>query len=164
MSTTCLPKKISLRTSIVAMCVAVLVTIVGLQVCLSIYESKMDGDTPEICRLYLEQNAFVHDHFGKLHEERFIRDESATFIQDPTSSTLGLYTFKLSGSKATGVLKMIWVREVRSGALTVSAIKITDECPLSKPGTDYGPKQAKPRLSRLPSGPLAVVFNLRYCQ
>jgi hypothetical protein len=158
MSFAWLHKKISLRASIVAICVAVLVTILFLQVGLSIYESKIDGDTPEICRLYLEQNAFVRDHFGQLHEERFVKGESASFIQDLNSGTLGLYTFKVSGTKATGILKMIWAREVGSGALTVSAINITDERPLSHPGDDHGPKEAEPRLSGLPSGLLAIVF------
>ncbi len=108
MSFAWLHKKISLRASIVAICVALLVTILFLQVGLSIYESKIDGDTPEICRLYLEQNAFVRDHFGQLHEERFV---------------------------------------------------ITDERLLSHPGNDPGPKEAEPRLSGLPSGPLAIVFQ-----
>jgi hypothetical protein len=158
MSFAWLHKKISLRASIVAMCVAVLVTILFLQVGLSVYQSKIDGDTPEICRLYLEQNAFVHDHFGKLHEERFVKGESVSFIQDLNSGTVGLYTFKVSGTKATGFLKMIWVREVGSGALTVTTINITDERPLSHPVNDQSSKEVEPRLSGLPNGPLAILF------
>ena len=157
MSFAWLHKKISLRVSIVAICVTVLATIICLQLCLFIYESKINGDTPEICRLYLEQNAFVHDHFGELQEERFIKGESAAFIQEPNLGTLGLYTFKVTGTKAKGVLKMIWARELGNGALTVSAINITDEHPLSHPVTDHGTKEAEPRLSGLPTGPLATI-------
>jgi hypothetical protein len=98
----CVHKKISLSASIVAICAAVLVTIGCLQVGLSIYRSKIDGDTPEICRLYLEQNAFVHDHFGRLHEESFIRDESATFTQDPPSGTKVFIPSRLQGPRAPG--------------------------------------------------------------
>ena len=68
MSFAWLHKKISHRASIVAICVAVLVTIACLQVSLSIYESKMDGDTPEICRLYLEQKAEIDDAMGRQAE------------------------------------------------------------------------------------------------
>src|SRR5271166_2168746 len=157
MSFAWLHKKISLRASIVAICVTVLATIICLKLCLFIYESKINGDTPEICQLYLEQNAFVHDHFGELQKERFLKDESAAFIQEPNLGTLGLYTFEVTGTKAKGLLKMIWARELRSGALTVSAINITDEHPLAHPVTDQGPKEAEPRLSGLPTGPLAII-------
>ena len=158
MSFAWLHQKISLRASIVAICVTVVVTIICLQVCLSIYESKINGDTPEICQLYLEQNAFVHDHFGELQEERFLKGESVADIHDPNLGTVGLYTFKVSGTKANGILKMIWVRELGNGDLTVSAISITDERPLSHAVTDQCPKDAEPRLSSLPPGPLAIIF------
>ena len=157
MSFAWLHKKISLKASIVAICVTVLVIIICLQVCLSIYESKINGDTPEICRLYLEQNGFVHDHFGELQEERFLKDESVAFIQEPNLGTLGLYAFKIIGTKEKGILNMIWARELGNGALTVSAMDITDEHPLSHPVTDQGPKEAEPRLSGLPTGPLAII-------
>ena len=158
MSSPWVHKKISLRFSIVAICVAVVVTIACLQTGLSFYESKINGDTPAICRLYLEQSAFVHDHFGALQEELFVKDESATIIQDQGSGTIGLYTFKVSGTKAKGTLKMVWAREVGNGALTVTAISITDEHPLSHPLTDHRPKEAAPQLSGLPNGPLAIVL------
>ena len=147
-------KKISLKASIVSICVSVLVPVICLQISLSIQRSKMDGDTPEICRLYLEQSAFVHDHFGRLHEERFIQDESATFAKNPTSDTLGLYTFKVTGTKATGILKMVWTREMGSGALTVSAIEITNERPLAKPVSDHQPQEEEPPISSLADGML----------
>ena len=140
-----LHKKISRKASIVAICVAVAVTIVCLQVCLFIYSSRINGDTPEICQLYLEQNDIVHDHFGQLQEERFLKDESVTLVQDPNAGTVGLYTFRISGTKAKGTLKMIWAREVGNGALTVNAINITDELPLSHPLSD--PVRKKSRLS-----------------
>ena len=59
-----LHEKISLKTSIVAICASGCVPLSGLQVSLSLGEPSKDGDTPKICRLYLEQNSFVHDHFG----------------------------------------------------------------------------------------------------
>jgi hypothetical protein len=158
MSSPWVHKKISLRFSIVAICVAVVVTIACLQTGLSFYESKINGDTPAICRLYLEQSALVHDHFGAVQEELFVKDESATIIQDQGSGTIGLYTFKVSGTKAKGTLKMVWAREVGNGALTVTAISITDEHPLSHPLTDHRPKEAAPQLSGLPNGPLAIVL------
>ncbi len=102
-----LHKKISRGASIIAICVAVAVTIVCLEVCLAIYSSKINGDTPEICQLYLEQNDIVHDHFGELQEERFLKDESVTLVQDPNAGTVGLYTFRISGTKAKGTLKMV---------------------------------------------------------
>ncbi len=152
-----LHKKISRKASIVAICVAVAVTIVCLQVCLFIYSSRINGDTPEICQLYLEQNDIVHDHFGELQEERFLKDESVTLVQDPNAGTVGLYTFRISGTKAKGTLKMMWAREVGNGALTVNAINITDELPLCQPLRQPGPKEVAPQLSGLPGGPLAIV-------
>jgi len=152
-----LHKKISPRASIVAICVAVAVTIVCLEVCLVMYSSKINGNTPEICQLYLEQNDLVHDHFGKLQEERFLKDESVTLVQDPNAGTVGLYTFRISGTKAKGTLKMIWAREVGNGALTVNAINIIDELPLSHPLSEPGPKEIAPQPSGLPGGPLAIV-------
>ena len=121
-----LHQKISLRASIVAIGVALAVTIVCLQICLSIYENKINGDTPAICRLYLEQNPMVHEHFGALQEELFLKGESAVLVDDPNSGKEGLYTFRVTGSIAKGTLKMIWAREAGDGALTVTAISITD--------------------------------------
>jgi hypothetical protein len=152
-----LHKRISPAASIVAICVAVAVTIVCLEVCLVMYSSKINGNTPEICQLYLEQNDLVHDHFGKLQEERFLKDESVTLVQDPNAGTVGLYTFRISGTKAKGTLKMIWAREVGNGALTVNAINIIDELPLSHPLSEPGPKEIAPQPSGLPGGPLAIV-------
>jgi hypothetical protein len=151
-------RKISLKASIVAICAAVAVTIVCLEVCLSIYESKINGDTPAICRLYLEQNSMVHDHFGKLREERFLKDESAVLVNDPNSGTEGLYTFGVTGTIAKGTLKMVWARDAGDGALTVTAIRITDESPLSHPLTDQNPENVAPQVPGLPSGPIATAF------
>jgi hypothetical protein len=139
-----LHQKVSLRASIAAICVAVAITIVCLQVCLSIYEYKINGDTPAICRLYLEQNPMVHDHFGELQEALFLKDESAVLVDDPNLGTQGLYTFRVIGSTAKGTLKMVWAREVGDGALTVTAISITDESPLSHPRTGPDPKEPEP--------------------
>ncbi len=153
-----LHKKISLRASIAAICVAVAITIVCLQICLSIYEYKLNGDTPAICRLYLEQNPMVHDHFGELQEELFLKDESAVLINDPISGTQGLYTFRVTGTTAKGTLIMVWAREAGDGALTVTAISVTHESPLSHPLTGQDPKEGAPQVSGLPSGPIATAF------
>jgi hypothetical protein len=158
MSVPWLHKKISLRASIAAICVAVTMTFVCLRVCLSIYESEINGDTPAICRLYLEQNPMVHDHFGVLQEEVFLKDESAVLVKDPHSGTQGLYTFRVTGTLAKGSLKMVWAREVGDGALTVSAISITDECPLLHPRVSHDPKEVAPQVSGLPSGPIAIAL------
>jgi hypothetical protein len=152
-----LHKKISLKASIVAICASVVLTVTGLQVGFSLGESSKDGDTPEICRLYLEQSAFVHDHFGKLREESFVKDKSMATIQPPNPETVGLYTFKVSGTKAKGTLEMLWAREVGNGALTVTAIRITEESSYSQPLTSHGLKEAAPEHSGLPDGPLATV-------
>jgi hypothetical protein len=155
-----LHQKISLRASAAAICIAVAITIVCLQVCLSVYESKINGDTPAICRLYLQQNPMVHDHFGKLQEELFLKDESAVLINDPNSGTQGLYTFRVTGTIAKGTLNMVWAREVGDGALTVTAISIIDERPLSHPlpGHHLHLKEVAPQVSGLPSGPIAIAF------
>jgi hypothetical protein len=158
MSFPLLHQKISLRASIAAIGGAVVVTIVCLQVCLAIYESRINGDTPAICRLYLEQNPMVHDHFGELQEELFLKDESAVFVNDPNSGTQGLYTFSVTGTVAKGTLKMVWARETGDGALTVSAISITDQFPLSHPLTGRDPKEVAPELSGYPTGPIAIAF------
>jgi hypothetical protein len=151
-------RKISVKTSVAAICVSVAAIIVCLEVCLSIYESKINGDTPAICRLYLEQNSMVHDHFGKLREERFLENESAIFINDPKLGTEGLYTFGVTGTIAKGILKMVWAREKGDGALTVTAIRITDEIPLSHPLTGHDPEDVAPQVSGFPSGPIATAF------
>jgi hypothetical protein len=153
-----LHKKISLRVSIAAICLAVAITFVCLELCLSIYESRINGDTPAICRLYLEQNPMVRDHFGELQEELFLKDESAVIVNDPNSGTQGLYTFRVTGTLAKGTLKMVWAREVGDGALTVTAISITGERPFSHPAAGHDPKEVAPQVSGLPSGPIATAF------
>jgi hypothetical protein len=158
MSFAWLHKKISLRTSIVSICAAVVITLIYLQVCLSLSVSENDGDAPEICRLYLDQSGFVHDHFGRLQEALFVKDKSVAVIQKPNPETVGLYTFRVSGTKAKGTLQMLWTREVGNGALTVNAINITEEHPFSHPLTDQGPKEVTPLYSGLPEGPLAMVW------
>jgi hypothetical protein len=153
-----LHQKISLRASIVVIGVAIAVTIVCLQICLFIYDYKIDGDTPAICRLYLEQNPMVHEHFGELQEELFLKDQSAVLVDDANSGKQGLYTFRVTGSIAKGTLKMIWAREVGDGALTVTAIRITDERPLLHPRIGPDPQEAVPQVSDLPRGPIAIAF------
>jgi hypothetical protein len=158
MSFAWLHNKVSLRASIVAICASVVLTVICLQVGLSLGEPNKDGDTPEICRLYLEQNGFVHDHFGRLREARFVKDKSVATIQPPNPGTVGLYTFKISGTKAKGTLEMLWAREVENGALTVNAIHITEESPYSQPVSSQGPREAAPHAGR-PGGPLAIMFS-----
>ena len=73
MSFAWLHKKISLKASTVAICGSVVFTIICLQVVLSLGESSKDGDTPEICRLYLEQNGFVHGVIAGARHNRICR-------------------------------------------------------------------------------------------
>jgi len=154
-----LHKKISLKASIVAICVSVVLTVISLQVGLSLGEPSKDGDTPEICRLFLEQSGFVRDHFGRLREESFVKNKSMATIQPPNPETVGLYTFKVSGTKAKGTLEMLWAREVENGALTVTAIRITEESPYSQPLTSHRLKETVPEYSGLPDGPLATALG-----
>ncbi len=154
-----LHKKVSRRTSIVAICASVVLTVISLEVGLSLGEQSKDGDTPEICRLYLEQSGFVHDHFGKLREASFVKEKSMATIQPPNPETVGLYTFKVSGTKAKGTLEMLWAREVKNGALTVTAIRITEESLYSQPLTGHDLKRATPQYSGLPEGPLGTVLR-----
>jgi hypothetical protein len=158
MSLPSLHKKISLRASIAAICAAVAISIVFLQFCLALYESKINGDTPAICRLCLEQNSMVHDHFGELREELFLKDESTVFVNDPNSGTQGLYTFRVTGTIAKGTLEMVWAREVGDGALTVNMISITNEYPFSHPLTGREQKEVAPQDSGLPTGATAMAF------
>jgi hypothetical protein len=153
-----LHQKVSVRATIVAICAALAITIVSLQVFLSVYEFKINGDTPAICRLYLEQNPMVHDHFGELQEELFLKEESAVLINDPNSGTQGLYTFRVTGTKAKGTLSMVWAREEGDGALTVTAIRITDERPLARPVAGHDLKEVAPQASGFPGGPIAIAF------
>jgi hypothetical protein len=53
---------------------------------------------------------------------------------------------------------MVWARKVGDGALTVTAISITDERPLPHPSTVADPQEVVPQVSDLPSGPIAVAF------
>jgi hypothetical protein len=53
---------------------------------------------------------------------------------------------------------MVWAREVGDGALTVTAISITDERPLPHPRTGADPQEVVPQVSELPSGPIAIAF------
>ena len=159
MSFAWLHKKISLKASILAICASVVFTIISLQVLLSLGQPGKDGDTPEICQIYLEQNGFVHDHFGKLREESFVKNKSIATIQPPNPETVGIYTFKVLGTKAKGTLELLWTREVGNGALTVTAIRITEESPYSQPLTSHGPKEAAPKYSGRPDGPLAIVLG-----
>jgi hypothetical protein len=100
----------------------------------------------------------VHEHFGELEEELFLKDQSAVLVDDPNSGKQGLYTFRVTGSIAKGTLKMIWAREVGDGALTVTAIRITDERPLLHPRIGPDPQEAVPQVSDLPRGPIAIAF------
>jgi hypothetical protein len=52
----------------------------------------------------------------------------------------------------------VWAREVGDGALTVTAISITDECPVPHPRTGPDPIEVAPEVSGLPPGPIAIAF------
>lgn len=74
-------------------------------------QASVDGDTPETCRIYLEQNAFVIEHFGQLRQKRFQPDQSCAYADDERDgATGGVYTYSVAGTHAQGVIKLVWTR------------------------------------------------------
>ncbi len=85
---------------------------------------KVDRDTPAICRIYLEQDAFTLGHFGHLRAEEFQSDESVSF-EETAGVTRGVYTYLVTGTRAKGKVRMAWVREAgEGGSLQVDAIEV----------------------------------------
>ena len=94
-------------------------------------QSRLHGDTPDVCRVLLEQNAFMITNFGHLREERFQPDESCAFRdQEHHGCTQGVYTYTVFGSRAEGVIKAAWIREPgTNGSLYVIYLQILERRP-----------------------------------
>lgn len=95
-------------------------------------QARLHGDTPEVCRVSLEQNAFVIKNFGHLREERFQAGESCAFRdQRHHGCTQGVYTYVVYGSQAEGVIKAAWIREPgANGSLYVIYLQILGRRPV----------------------------------
>lgn len=94
-------------------------------------QASVQGDTPEICGISLEQNPFMIKNFGHLREERFQPGESCAF-PDPKhrGCTEGLYTYAVYGSQAEGVIKAVWIREPgANGSLYIISLQIVGRRP-----------------------------------
>ena len=94
-------------------------------------QARLHGDTPDVCRIVLEQNAFMIKNFGRLREERFQAAESCAFRdQERHGYTQGVYTYAVSGSRAEGVVKAAWIREPgANGSLYVLYLQILGRRP-----------------------------------
>lgn len=121
-------------------------------------QGNLHGDTPEICRISLEQNPFVIKNFGHLREERFRAGESCAFA-DPKyhGCTEGIYTYAVSGSRAEGVIKAVWMREPgANGSLYIISLQIVGRRPATMvPSSPVTPveRRAKPDFPRTPEDP-----------
>lgn len=90
---------------------------------------SVERDTPQVCQVYLEQNAFVLQHFGRLRHERFKANESCAFVDGELGGcTQGVYTYAIIGSRAEGVVQLAWIREPGSkGSLLVPYLQIMEQ-------------------------------------
>ena len=89
-------------------------------------QARLHGDTPDVCRVVLEQNAFMIKNFGHLREERFQAGESCVFEeQKHRGCTEGVYTYAVYGSRAEGIIKAAWMREPgANGSLYIISLQI----------------------------------------
>jgi hypothetical protein len=121
-------------------------------------QARLHGDTPEVCRVILEQNPFVIKHFGHLHEERFQAGESCIFPdQNHRGCTEGVYTYAVYGSRAEGVIKAAWIREPgANGSLYLISLQILGRRPVgivpSRPVTPVE-RRRRPDSPRVAVGP-----------
>ena len=111
-------------------------------------QARLEGDTPEVCRVYLEQNAFVLSHFGHLRKARFQADQSCAFPDGEHGGwRQGVYVYAVAGTRAEGKLKVVWSREPGDqGSFAVSYLQIV-ECRLideARPALAV-PRQQTPR-------------------
>lgn len=130
------------------MCVACLGSIAGTQLYISACDAYINQDTPEICELYLNQNQLVHQRFGQLRSAHFRKQSSVAFFDDRNhGGTAGIYVFGLVGSKANGVIQMMWLREAgQNGAISVPNIQINEEIPAKTKAQDLDRQPDTPPL------------------
>jgi len=121
-------------------------------------QARLHGDTPEVCRVILEQNSFVIRNFGRLREERFQAGESCVFPDlKHRGCTEGVYTYAVYGSRAEGVIKATWLREPgANGSLYIIALQIVGRQPTgaapSRPATPVE-RRSGPDSPRASEGP-----------
>jgi len=125
----------------------------------SLQEARLHGDTPEVCRIILEQNPLLIKRFGHLREERFQAGESCVFA-DPAhrGCTEGVYTYAVCGSRAEGIIKAAWVREPgANGSLYILSLQILGQRPVgigpSHPATPVE-RRFRPAPPLVPGGPV----------
>jgi hypothetical protein len=126
---------------IAGLCGSVCLAIISGSYCVN--RLLVDRDTPEVCEVYLEQNAFVLQHFGRLHRESFKANESCAFLDGKLGGcTVGVYTYAIAGSRAEGVVQLAWIREPGlQGSLLVPYLQIMEH----RSTTGPRPVAASPR-------------------
>lgn len=119
----------------------------------NLQQARLQGDTPEVCRIILEQNPFMIRHFGHLREERFQAGESCVFEdQAHRGCTNGVYTYTVCGTRAEGIIKAAWMREPgTNGSFYIISLQIVRRRPAGMvPSPPVTPVQRRYR----PSAPL----------
>ena len=109
-------------------------------------QARLNGDTPELCRVILEQNPFMIKNFGRLREECFQAGESCVFAdQKHHGCTEGVYTYSVYGSRAEGVIKAAWMREPgANGSLYIISLQILRRRPVrSSPSRPLTPAERR---------------------
>ena len=120
-------------------------------------QARLEGDTPEICRVYLEQDAAVLAQFGRLQVVRFQPGQSCAFADEAHAGyRQGVYIFAVSGTRAEGRLKVAWNREPGDkGSFWLLCLQTLDCTPVSRPRPV--PAVAVPRApARLPFLPFTA--------
>lgn len=121
-------------------------------------QARLHGNTPEVCRVILEQNPFMIRQFGHLREERFQAGESCVFEdQEHRGCTEGVYTYAVCGSRAEGAIKAAWMREPgANGSLYIISLQILRRRPIgivpSRPVTPVE-RRGRPASPLVPEGP-----------
>ena len=111
-------------------------------------QKSVDGDTPETCRIYLEQNAFVIEHFGRLRQEHFRPGESCAYVDERQEGLIkGVYTYAIVGSDAQGIVRLVWTRTAGpNGCLSVPYLQILQRTPNQVVSdSDHLPRGARKR-------------------
>jgi hypothetical protein len=121
-------------------------------------QARLHGDTPEVCRVILEQNPFMIKNFGHLREERFQAGESCAFQdQQHHGCTEGVYTYAVYGSQAEGVIKAAWIREPgANGSLYIISLQVLGRRPvgsLPPPAVTPVERPCTPASRSAPEGP-----------
>jgi hypothetical protein len=123
----------------------------------NLQQARLHGNTPEVCRVILEQNPFIIKHFGHLREERFQAGESCVFPDhEHRGRTEGVYTYAVYGSRAEGIIKAAWMREPgANGSLYIISLQVLGRRPVgvvpSRPVTPVK-RRCRPASPLVPEG------------